>query len=584
MAFLPSFEYEETMREVTDVFLGYNHKLKLAEGEWYNTENLSCAYYPLLGNRKKRARVKPLPSAGGLLAKEHLAYVDGGVLYYNDKATPVNTLAAGDKQLVSMGAYICIFPDKVYYNTADPADYGSMEAKYTSTGEVRYSLCKIDGTEYATPKVSQDAPESPANADLWIDTTGEKHVLKQWSATTSEWVEIVTVYTKLRFVSAGEVPKLFKEHDGITISGAAADVNGEKIIYAVGGSAEDNVQDYIVVIGLIDEAITQTEGYVTLERTVPEMDYIIEANNRLWGCKYGIVNNENLNEIYCCALGDFKNWRQYMGLSTDSWTASVGSDGPWTGAVNYLGYPMFFKENRIHKVSVSSVGAHQISETVCRGVQPGSSKSLQVVNETLFYKSRRDVCAYQGGFPSSISDALGDENYSDAVAGSVGDRYYISMLDSNGVAQLFVYDTKYRLWMREDNLRCKEFARLGDELYAIAEGTLYAMLGSEGDKEARVDWVAESGMLYYHYPDRKYVSRFNLRLFMPEGSELDIFIEYNSSKVWERKGRIKFKGIGTVTVPIRPRRCDHLRIKLVGRGPFRLYSIAKILTMGSDVG
>ena len=273
-----------------------------------------------------------------------------------------------------------------------------------------------------------------------------------------------------------------------------------------------------------------------------------------------------------------------MGLSTDSWTASVGSDGPWTGAVNYLGYPMFFKENRIHKVNVSSVGAHQTSETVCRGVQPGSSKSLQVVNETLFYKSRRDVCAYQGGFPSSISDALGDESYSDAVAGSVGDRYYISMLDSNGVAQLFVYDTKYRLWMREDNLRCKEFARLGDELYAIAEGTLYAMLGSEGDKEARVDWIAESGMLYYHYPDRKYVSRFNLRLFMPEGSELDIFIEYNSSKVWERKGRIKFKGTGTVTVPIRPRRCDHLRIKLVGKGPVRLYSMAKILTMGSDVG
>lgn len=105
-----------------------------------------------------------------------------------------------------------------------------------------------------------------------------------------------------------------------------------------------------------------------------------------------------------------------MGLSTDSWTASVGSDGPWTGAVNYLGYPTFFKEDRIHRVSISAYGAHQINETACRGVQKGSGKSLVVVNETLLYKSRSDICAYQGGFPSSISDALGEELYSDAAA------------------------------------------------------------------------------------------------------------------------------------------------------------------------
>lgn len=579
---LPSFPYEESVREVTDVFLGYNHKLKIADGEWYDTKNLSSEAYPVMRERARRGRIKPLTAPGGLLAKEHLAYVDSGVLYYNNEATPVDELSTGKKQLVSMGAYICIFPDKVYYNTADKTDYGSMEASYSSTGEVRYTLCQIDGTEYETPKVSKDAPENPENAALWIDTSGEKHILKQWSAATSEWVEILTVYTKIRFGSNGEVSKLFKEYDGVTISGATADVNGEKIIYAVGGN--EDMLDYIVVVGLLEETTTQTEGSVSISRTVPEMDFIIEANNRLWGCKYGKTDDKTLNEIYCCALGDFKNWRQYMGLSTDSWTASVGSDGAWTGAVNYLGYPMFFKENRIHRVSISSTGAHQINETVCRGVQPGSSESLLVVNETLFYKSRSDVCAYQGGFPTSISDALGDERYSEAAAGSVGDRYYISMLDSNMVPQLFVYDIKLGLWMREDNLRCTEFARIGDELYCIANGALYALLGSEGEKEPYVPWYAESGMLYYHYPDRKYLNRYNFRIWQPEGSEAELYIEYDSSGRWVRHGKIKFAGTGTVTLPVRPRRCDHMRIKLTGKGPVRLYSIAKHLTMGSDVG
>lgn len=586
MAMLPSFEFEESLREMTDVFLGYNHHRKIGDGEWYFTENLTSEQYPLFAERKRRGRVFSLEAPGGILGKEKLAFVDNGTLFYDEVPTPVKDLSPGQKQLVSMGAYICVFPDKVYYNTVDPTDYGSMEARYTSAGEVRFSLCKIDGTEYATPKVSDTAPENPANADLWIDSSQNTHVLKQWSAATSEWVSIPTVYTKMRFISNGEIPKLFKELDGIKVSGATAEVNGDKVIYALGG--DETTQDYVVVVGIIDSAVTQSEGYVTLERAVPDMDFIIEAQNRLWGCKYGVVNGETLNEIYCCTLGDFKNWRQYIGISTDSWTASVGSDGPWTGAVNYLGYPMFFKENRIHRVAISSVGAHQITETVCRGVQSGSSKSLQVVNETLFYKSRTDVCVYQGGFPKGISDALGEEKYYEAAAGTIGDRYYISMRDAAGLWNLFVYDIKHGLWMREDDLHCTDFARIGDELYCTTDNALWALLGTDGEKERFVSWTAESGMLGYRYPDHKYLSRYLFRIWQPEGSEMTLYVEYDSSGTWERKAKVKFqkdsKGkTGSVLVPVRPRRCDHMRIKLVGKGPVRMYNYSRILSMGSDV-
>lgn len=578
MGLLSPLEYEYTEREMVDVFAGYNHQLKIDAGEFYDMKNLSSTLYPLLSNRKKRGRVQTMTEPGGLLAKEYLAYVDDGTLYYDNEATPVTGLTAGDKQLVSMGAYIVIFPDKVYYNTDDATDYGSLDSVYTSTGNVKFRMCKMDGTEYATPTTSATAPESPENGDLWIDTSQTIHVLKQYSAATNEWTSIVTVYTKITFISEGEVPGLFKDNDGITISGAEADVNGEKVIYGVGQDSSN--LDYIIVTGLLEQAVDQTTGTVKLERKSPDMDYVCECQNRLWGCKYG----NNLNEIYCCALGDFKNWRQYMGLSTDSWTASVGTDGPWTGCINYLGMPIFFKENRMHKVSVSASGAHQLTDLPCRGVQQGSSKSLVVVNETLFYKNRAGVCAYQGGFPTTISAQFGEQMFSDAVAGSVGDKYYISMTDGTDW-HLFVYDVRRGLWMREDNLHALSFAALGDELYCIsADNGLLALNGSEGDLEPYVDWEAETGMLYYQMPDRKYVSRFNVRLFMEEGAELDIYMMYDSNGEWKRQGRIKKRGTNTVTVPIRPRRCDHCRIKLVGRGEVRIYSIAKILTYGSDVG
>ncbi len=584
MALLPQLAYEYAEREVTDTFLGYNHNLKIADGEFFNTENLTSAYYPLLANRKKRGIVQKMKAPGGLLAKEKLAWVDAGTLYYDGEPTAISGLSAGEKQLVSMGAYIAIFPDKMYYNTADPTDYGAMEAMYSSAGAVRFSMCRADGTEYKTPTVSADPPTTYENSDIWIDTSGATHVVKQWVSVSAQWVNVPTVYTRIQFISYGEIPRLFQKNDGVTISGAEADVaNGDKVIMAVGG--DETSMDYIVVVGLLEDAITQTEGSVHVERRTPDLDYVCEAQNRLWGCRYGIEDGKNLNEIYCCALGDFRNWRQYLGLSTDSWTASVGSDGPWTGAINYLGYPMFFKENRIHRVSISSQGAHQITEIVCRGVQEGCAKSLQVVNETLLYKSRADVCAYQGSFPQSISEPLGEELYDSAAAGATGDRYYISMRNQEGEHQLFVFDLKRRLWMREDDLHAIAFATLGDELYALTDdNALLALLGSTGEAESVVRWRAETGLMYYQHPDRKYVSRYNLRLYLEDGAEANVYMMYDSSGEWIPQGKIRMKGTRTVTLPVRPRRCDHLRMRIEGKGEVRLYSIARILTIGSDVG
>ncbi len=578
MAQLPILKNEYINREVTDCFSGYRRRLRINEGELYDCRNLSTGEYPLLANRAKRAKLTQLAQPGGLMAKDKLVWVDGGVLYYDGVETPIKNLSPGKKQLVGMGAYVLIFPDKLYYNTAAPEDYGSMEAHYQSSGAVRYSLCSADGGEMKKPLIAADAPEAPENAALWIDTSQSPHRLRQWSAALDEWVDVPSVYTRLSFSSGGELAELFSVNDGVDISGSALDwVNAAHIVSAIGGDAQGG--DYLVIPGLLEEALTQEEGYVSIARTVPDMDFVIECSNRLWGCRY----DGRLNEIYGCALGDFRNWRQYMGLASDSWTASVGSDGPFTGAVNFQGYPIFFKENRLHKVIISAYGAHQIKETVCRGVQPGCENSLALVNEKLYYKSRAEVLAYQGGFPLSVSEALGDEKYSDAAAGALGDSYYISMKNEAGDYALFVYDTRREIWIKQDDMQSECFAALDGELYAIAGGGIWAMLGSRGEKEEYVDWMAESGILYYQYPDRKYLSRYNFRLQMEQGARMEVFIQYDSSGIWERKGRISFRGTGTVTLPIRPRRCDHMRIRLVGRGEFRLFSIAKILSTGSDV-
>jgi hypothetical protein len=36
-------------------------------------------------------------------------------------------------------------------------------------------------------------------------------------------------------------------------------------------------------------------------------------------------------------------------------------------------------------------------------------------------------------------------------------------------------------------------------------------------------------------------------------------------------------------VPIRPQRCDHLRLKIMGEGDAKIYSICKTIEWGSDM-
>lgn len=596
MPYFPTLKETYTTQQVIDVFQGYNHNLKIEDGEFFDMENLTSSYYPLLANRGKRGTVSRLTAPSGLLAKSKLAYIDGTKLYYDgiDITSYIN--AAGfaisadetmtPKSLISMGAYILIFPDKLYINTENYTDCGSIEAAFSTAANsaVSYSICKVDGTAYATPVIGGSAPESPNNGDLWIDTSSATHVLKQYSSTSSMWIDIPTVYTKISYAGIG---RSFEKYDGVKISGCTAAeasmvgqieaLNGTKIIYEKG----DN---YIVVVGLLDQAYTQTTGSVTISRKMPDMDFITEAENRLWGCKYGLVDGITLNEIYCCALGDFKNWQQFLGLSTDSYTASVGTDGPWTGAVTHLGYPLFFKENCMHKVYISSTGAHQIADTACRGVQRGSHNSLVVVNERLYYKSITDICVYDGSLPTSVSPQFGTERYFDAVGGFIGDKYYVSMRDSAGSWHMFVYDTAKGFWHREDATQAMCFARCNGELYYIdaKSKALMCVGGSAGTAESEVKWSATSGLMGYNYVEQKYISRFNLRMKLPIGSRADMYIQYNSDGIWQHAGHMDGVGTKTFMLPVRPRRCDHFQLKIEGSGEFRIYSFSKILEAGSD--
>ena len=577
----PTLKAPSGRREMLDTFKGYNHNLRIADGEFYDMENMTSSYYPLLSPRGKRGVYASPAAPMGLIAKDSLCYVDGESFVVNGYPVDMD-LNDEPKQLVSMGAYVVIMPDKKYINTLDLTDFGSLDASFTTTAEVTFELCTVDGEAYTDVTVADTEPEEPENLALWIDTSSTPHSLKKYSATSGMWVSIAATYIKISSLGIG---KAFAQYDGVTISGVMGeslqDLNATMVIWACG-------DDYIVVTGILDAVTTQTadDGAVTVERKMPAVDFVTESGNRLWGCRYGVANNgEVVNEIYTCKLGDFKNWNCFMGLATDSYYASCGTDGPFTGAITHLGFPLFFKENFVHKVYGDYPSNFKIQDTALRGVQRGCEKSMAIVNEILYYKARHAVVAFDGSLPVDVSAAFGEELYSEAAAGAHGSKYYISMRDSKDNWHLFVYDTTRGMWHREDDLRADCFCSCREELYAIDHDTrkIITMLGSGTQDRGKVKWMVQTGVIGTDMPDMKYVSRLLVRLSLEIGARVRLFAQYNSTGGWESLGTFTGTDLRSFSLPVRPRRCDHLRLRIEGEGDAKIYSITKTIDQGSDI-
>lgn len=580
--FYPKLRQNTRSRRVNQTFLGYDRSPRPAEGAFVEMENLTGDHFPTLSPRAPRGIVTTLSSPHGLLGKETLVWADGDSLYINHQPVAGPALSTLEsmcpKTLISMGAYVLVFPDKLYVNTANLGDWGYLENTRSvvcnADSGVRFSLCRQDGTDFGTVWTAADAPEAPEAGAYWLDTALSPPTLKVYSTDSGLWSEVSAVFVRLEGANLGAG---FTQYDGVTLSGCGEKtLNGAAIVQAVG-------TDYVVISGIISTPFTQTAGTVTISRQVPDMDFITQCGNRLWGCKYGLVDGESVNEIYACALGDFKNWNKFQGLSTDSYVATRGSDGPWTGAATHLGCPVFFKENCLEKVYPASSGAHEIVSTPCRGVKAGSHNALAIVGEILYYHSATGVCAYDGALPVCVSQALGQEQYSEAVAGSAGSKYYISMTDSGGRDHLFVYDTLRQLWYREDGLRIKAFATVGPTLYGLDQsGRLLAMDGSHGQREGAVTWYAQTGPIGIDRADPQMISRLCLRLKPEAGSDVDVYIRYDDEGEWLHSANLRGDGLGSRVIPLLPRRCEFFALRLRGRGPCKIYHISTIWEDGSD--
>lgn len=569
-------------KEMLIEFKGLNRKSYTEQGEMPDMLNLASDEYPLLAPRKLRGLykmpeglVRPLQ----ILSRYNKLAIIGtdsnnDVNFYYDgvKIDAVNDLNASsgmtaiNTKIVFMPqkTYLEIFPSGTGYTIGN---YGSLEANVTCAGTA-------------------------------IDISGDYAKITLQAGHGLKYDDAIKIEGTLAYTAGGQ-SKTAAANTSLTIDSVE---NDNTIVFPKE-----------VFIELIGEGATNVTLTGNISRTMPDLDHIIEWNNRLWG-----ASNAD-NTIYACKLGDPTNWQYFQGTSIDSFYAQQGTDGRWSGVAAYSGHVIFFKPHGMCRVYGTAPSNFQVTSTKCFGVEEGSRLSVVTINDTVYYKSTIGIMAYAGGNPVCISENLG-QDFGNVVAGSEGIKYYASVQrkTAHGGFEVLVFDIDRGLWHKEDNVRFKGSCAIENKLHFIeynepellCSESIYASpylvmgdsnkpgniriinsddpdeqpdgesaMGEEEQME-HLEWMAQFGPFHEYLEEKKIYSKLALRLKANAKSVVKVYMSIDDGE-WELVKMYDFAATGGEVIPIIPRRCDRYSIRIEGKGDCEIVSLTRRVRQGT---
>ena len=539
-------EVATPLRNQVIEFRGYDRQNVIAPGSMREMKNLTTDEYPNLYQRKQRGIFSDMYNEPStiLARQEKLAVCDSTSFWYDGERKFDFTLEYdGERQMQAINSRIVIFPDKMFYNT-ETGEHGSIAAELHATS-------------------------------------------------ISFHKDLVTYETECTIVlPSGTNLNAFKEGDAISFRGLSKSIKGYKT------KKDNNIDNAIIErIDYTNKKITFAEGVINyptqneedftdtgesslgfdILREVPDLDFILEYNNRLYGTKG--------NTIYASKLGDPTNWNYFStGTAESSYQVAVGTDGEFTGIAPHPTHILFMKENCIHKLYGYKPSNYQLITANCLGLESGSHKSIQAINGSVFYKSREGIMAYSGDLPTLISQNFGNDRYDSAVAGTDGIKYYVSMKNKETNRwSLFVYDIERNIWMLEDDTHALCFTFLKDTLlYSdYNRNTIMEAIGKGDHKETTpIVWYAKFGDFDEYNENKKVYSRVEMRLKMEAHSTIGVWISVDEG-AWESIYQLNVHDKRTVDMPIVPRRCDKFAILITGTGYSKIESMVRVMREGT---
>ena len=303
-------------------------------------------------------------------------------------------------------------------------------------------------------------------------------------------------------------------------------------------------------------------------KDAPRLEGICTSDDRLWG----YVGNT----IYACAPNEVSNWYRYDGDAQSSYRVTVADKGAFTACVMHAGHPVFFKNDCMVEVYGDSPANFALVRTGLSGVAQGSGASLCSVGGSMLYLSHSGVVCCSGSSTKVISEALGKQ-LKNGVATTDGRRYYLCAEDESGTRALYVYDTQTGAWYKEDDqegivyLGC-----LGGDVFAYCENNTVYIIGEDVTGHGTRHREAQSYVEFHPFTDDARGEivpvRLGLRLWCDQGCSLTLSVSYDGEE-WQMRGELQNVGERMWYVPLQPRVCHSLGVRVAGNGNYRICAL-----------
>lgn len=634
-------------------YKGMNYRPAPQDGELIAAKNISSRNYPFLSERKKRSKVEPYKAPEQIFSWDNLIVVDGSNLYYGNEAITSlksgqkkqfsvigNNLVIWpdkimvnlkDKKVTDMDVEVisqkAVSFGKNYIQMDEvPAISPTREGNYKSIGNTKPYIKTFTSVEF---KDGQWITEGEEDLYLGTEIEGKYCIPYKTSAGTylpNVWWDEYPNYPQQNNIDGVYciITELTYEDWYATIEGYFGQWKftydtfqsglvqskwsdflrvGDAVKIAGCTTYPDNNQKHLLIMAIDDETNkltfadgtftgsgdSWTDGPITVQRDIPDLDFICEKNNRLWG-----VSNAAAGEVYnaqtgkydevtsrvvmASALGDPLNFWTFAGVDTDSYQVAVASKDDFTALISYGEAVMAMKEYSVYKIYGDYPSNYQMIRDDIEGVAEGCEKSAVIIADVLYYVGPSGVYANSGAGVSLPSFNLGDVPMENAAAGMDGPRYVLSA-EREGIRKKWVYDTRLGVWTEEGESTDVEYATVDGVLHSVGGGAVMVL---NDDSEEVIEWMAELAPTDEGTVRRKRYKWLQGRVTLEPGAQISIYYAADGQE-YKLGKTITEPGMQTFRVPLAPMRTDKLKIKVEGHGGFRLDAMERAFYVGSEV-
>lgn len=404
---------------------GINKTNDFREGDLEFSSRIDAEALPYLTTGKKG--VSETVPADDLLYADGVARVvaqsDGtNILYFRPEKSATNwnsypvELTAGKKEIASAGGKILVMPDKKILDLTQ-----KYPAWKTIEKEVSYEEQKIRVYGNYLVFINQTDFQTFSNAFKAGDVVTFNGSYYEGNQTAKSWMDKKLI---IREISATREKKV--TFDPYTFG----DANG-------------------------DDA-----GAMTFKKTIPNLTHICSWNDRVWG-----VSQDG--KIYASKYQDPTNFEYFDLTSADSFTLDAGMGGDFTGSCATGSYVVFFRQDKIHRITGTKPSNYRHTVIKSMGVLKGAERSLTVIDDIIYYEGKDGFYTFDGADVRFISRKLGAIVHSGGYGAVCNGNYYVSTKGSTGSHDAYIYYPKKDMWLTEGLTEYRSAVNFLGDMYYI---------------------------------------------------------------------------------------------------------------------